>query len=145
MKKKALIPILAIVIVGAGAAYTMAKPKPKFHDRIQGTVYVLPKDFLLNLSDGRYAKLTVALVLAPGQSAGGTAAEGGTPPPEGFGTLPEEPAVRDIVTNIVTNQGGDTLISPSGRQGIKRQILQAILKSTDVKITQVLLTDVAVQ
>lgn len=142
--KKKLVIGLAVLIVGAGGAYSMAKPKPRSHDRIQGTVYVLPKEFLLNLSDGRYAKLTVGLVLAPGQSTGATA-EGGTPPPDGFGTLPEEAVVRDIVTNVITNDSGDDLISTSGRAGIKRRILQAIRSGTDVKVNEVLLTDVAVQ
>lgn len=141
--KKKIVIGLTVLIVGGGGAYSLAKPKPRSHDRIQGSVYVLPKDFLLNLSDGRYAKLTVALVLAPGQSTG--ASEAGTPPPDGFGALPEEAVVRDIVTNVITNDSGDDLISASGREGIKRRILQAIRSGTDVKVNQVLLPDVAVQ
>lgn len=144
MNKKLLITVLVLVLLGGYAAYSFAMPKPVIHDKITGAIYILPGQFLVNLSDGRYGKVTVALVLAPGQSAGGTA-EGGTPPPDGFGTLPEEPAVRDIITNILTNQSGSTLISPTGRARIKAQVKQAILSGTDVKVSAVLFTDVAVQ
>ena len=41
--------------------------------KVKGTIYVLPQTFLLNLTDGRYAKLAVALQLAPGQSDGASA------------------------------------------------------------------------
>ena len=89
MNKKLLITVVVLVLLGGYAAYSFAMPKPVIHDKITGTIYLLPRQFLVNLSDGRYGKVTVALVLAPGQSDGGTA-EGGTPPPDGFGTLPEE-------------------------------------------------------
>jgi flagellar basal body-associated protein FliL len=147
VKKKVLIPLIVVVLAAAGAKFVLAKPVKPPKAKIDGTVYVLPKDFLLNLSDGRYAKLSVALVLAPGQSTGASAGGegGGTPPPEGFGTLPQEAAVRDVVTNVVTDQGGDTLISTRGRERIKQLILAGILAHTDVKVTDVLLPDVAVQ
>jgi flagellar FliL protein len=143
-KKKVLIPLIVVVLAAAGAKFVLAKPAPAGKPKIDGTVYVLPKEFLLNLSDGRYAKIDVALVLAPGQAAGG-GAEGGTPPPDGFGTLPQEAAVRDVVTDVVTNQGGDELIDAKGREHIKALILAGIRARTDVKLTEVLLPDVAVQ
>jgi flagellar basal body-associated protein FliL len=143
-KKKVLIPLIVVLLAGVGAKFVLAKPASGPKPKIDGTVYVLGKDFLLNLSDGRYAKLSVALVLAPGQSTGSTA-EGGTPPPDGFGTLPQEAAVRDVVTDVVTDQNGDDLVSASGRERIKREILAGIRRRTDVKVTAVLLPDVAVQ
>ncbi len=87
-KKKVLIPLIVVVLAALGAKFVLAKPAPAGKPKIDGTVYVLPKEFLLNLSDGRYAKVDVALVLAPGQSPGG-GGEGGAPPPDGFGTLPQ--------------------------------------------------------
>jgi flagellar basal body-associated protein FliL len=143
-RKKVLIPLIVIVLAVAGAKFVLAKPPPAGKAKIDGTVYVLPKEFLLNLSDGRYAKLNVALVLAPGQAAGG-GGEGGTPPPDGFGTLPQEAAVRDVVTDVVTGQNGDELISAKGREHVKDLILAGIRAHTDVKVTEVLLPDVAVQ
>jgi flagellar basal body-associated protein FliL len=147
MKKKILI-VLVIVLLGGGyAAKGMLMPPKKTHDKIAGTIYVLPKEFLVNLADGRYGKVTVALNLAPGQSNGASAGgEGGGPtPPEGFGTLPEEPAIRDIITNVLTDQTGATLTTEHGRDRVKYRILLAIRKKTDVKVSDVLFTDLAVQ
>jgi hypothetical protein len=139
--KKVLIP-LVLVILGGGAAYSMAKPKPIIKDKITGTIYVLPKDFLLNLSDGHFVKLTMALVLAPGQSSGASAGGSGG---EGAGTLPEEAVIRDIVTNVITNDSGSALVSDSGRERAKREVLAAIKAQTDVKVAQVLFPDLTVQ
>lgn len=145
--KKVMIPLLVIVLAGVAAKFVLAKPPPVEKHKIDGAVYVLPKEFLLNLSDGRYAKLNVALVLAPGQpSAPAAGGEGGAvAPPEGFGTLEQEAAVRDIVTDIVTDKSGDELISASGRKKLKAEILAGIRAHTDVKVNDVLLPDVAVQ
>jgi flagellar basal body-associated protein FliL len=141
--KKILIP-LVLVIVALGAVHAMAKPAKVPKAKIQGTIYVMPKDFLLNLSDGHFVKLTVALVLAPGQS-DGAAADAGPPSGEGPGTLPEEAAIRDIVTNLITNESGGTLVSAQGREHVKHQLLAAIKQQTDVKVESVLLPDLTVQ
>jgi flagellar basal body-associated protein FliL len=144
MNKKLL--ILPIALIVAFLAYTMvlAKPAPKGKEKIVGTVYVLPKDFLLNLNDGRYAKLTVALVLAPGQS-NGAVAEAAPPAADTIGTLPEEAVVRSIVTDAVTDQSGGTIISTPGRSRIRQDILARLRAHTDLKVNDVLFTDVAVQ
>jgi flagellar basal body-associated protein FliL len=145
--KKVMVPLIALVLVGLVAKFVLAKPAPEGEHKIHGSVYVLPKEFLLNLSDGRYAKLNVALVLAPGQpSAPAGGGEGAAvEPPEGFGTLEQEAAVRDVVTDVVTDKGGDDLIGADGRKRIKREILAGIRAHTDVKVNDVLLPDVAVQ
>jgi flagellar FliL protein len=123
----------------------MTQPKPVNKDKIKGTIYVLPAPFLLNLSEGRFAKLTVGLELAPGQSDGASATASASSGENAVGTLPEEPLVREIVTNAVTNQNGETLVSNAGRAAIKRQILAAIDKQTDVKVEAVLIPDLTVQ
>lgn len=136
--------IFAVVPILLFAAYTMTKPKPKAAKmKVTGTLYVMPQSFLLNLTDGRYAKLTVALQLAPGQSDGATA--GTTTSNEGPGTLPEEAVVREIVTNAITNQSGETLVASSGRKAIRQKILSAIRRDTDVKVESVLIPDLTVQ
>ena len=145
MKKKLMI-VLPVMLVVLGGAYkfALAKPAP-VHKKISGTVYVLPKDFLINLTDGRFAKLDVALILKEGAlpAAGGEAAVAA--PPEGYGPLPQEAAVRDIVTNVVTDSSSSRLISRAGRVKLKKKILKTILKQTDVAAEDVLFTDVAVQ
>ncbi len=144
MKKKILI-IAAVVLLGGGyVAKGYLMPPAKTHDKIAGTIYILTKQFTINLRDGHYSTLNVALELAPGQSAGATG-EGAATPPDGYGTLPEEAAIRDIITNVVTDQTSGDLIDTGRRERIKHQILVAIRKGTDVKVDAVLFTDVAVQ
>jgi flagellar basal body-associated protein FliL len=146
MKKKIMIGAAVVLLGGGYVAKGMLMPKPVDKSKIKGAIYVLPKAFTLNMTDGRYATLTVALNLAPGQSDGaGAGGEGAPAPPEGFGTLPEEPAIRDIITNVVTDQKSSSLTTDAGRMRVKRTILQAIRTKTDVKVSAVLFTDVAVQ
>lgn len=146
MDKKKLIILLLVIVAGGGyAAKTMLLPKKAAaKPKIAGEIYVLPKGFTFNLTDGRYATMTVGLVLAPGQSDGATAA-GATTTPAGIGTLPEEPAIRAIITNTITDEPSQTLLSSSGRDHLQQQILTQIKTTTDVKVTGILFTDVAVQ
>ena len=142
-KKKLIIGIVAVVLLG-GVGYTMTKPKKVVKLKVAGTLYIMPQSFLLNLSEGHYAKLAVGLQLAPSQSAGASAS-GGSSGSESAGTLPEEPLVREIVTNSVTGQSGSTLISNTGRDSIKQQILTTIRTQTDLKVNAVLFPEITVQ
>jgi flagellar basal body-associated protein FliL len=146
MNKKKLIIILVVVLAGGGfAAKTFLLPKPKVPVlKIAGEIYVLPKGFTFNLTDGRYATMTIGLVLGVGQSDGATAA-GATTTPAGIGTLPEEPAIRAIITNVITNQSSPALLTATGRTHVESQILATIKSSTDVKVTSIMFTDLAVQ
>ena len=140
-KLKFIVPIAIIAALGA-YKFALAKPKPAPKPKIAGEVYVMPKDFLLNLSDGHFVKLDVALVLKEALAAGG---EGAATPPDGYGALPQEAAVRAIVTNSVTGASSNELISRHGRTELREQILKQIKKTTDVDAEEVLFTDVAVQ
>ncbi|HEY5194140.1 MAG TPA: flagellar basal body-associated FliL family protein [Solirubrobacteraceae bacterium] len=140
--KKILLALIVPILLFGG--YTMTKAKPVIKEKVKGTIYVMPQPFLLNLSDGRYAKVSVALELAPGQSDGATAGAAASSE-SGPGTLPEEAIVREIVTNAVTGQSGETLISTKGRSAIKHQILHTIQQKTDDKVEEVLFPDFTVQ
>lgn len=146
MDKKKLIIILLVLVAGGGyAAKTMLLPKKAAaKPKIAGEIYVLPKGFTFNLTDGRYATMTIGLVLAAGQSDGATAA-GATTTPAGIGTLPEEPAIRAIITNAITDQNSQALLTEKGRDTLQSEILGQIKKTTDVKVSGILFTDVAVQ
>src|SRR5271156_5372503 len=96
-KKKKLMLGVALPILILGVGFKMSQPKPVNKDKIKGTIYSMPAPFLLNLTDGRFAKLTVALELAPGQSDGATAASASSGGENAAGTLPEEPLVREII------------------------------------------------
>lgn len=145
LKNKKVLIGLVVLLVVAFEGYSMTKPKVVVKDKIQGTVYVLPSSFLLNLSDGHFAKLTLGLVLAPGQSSGAAAAGGSSPSEGGVGTLPEEAVIRDIVTNLMTNENSTTLSEDNGRNKVKHEILDAIRQQTDVKVERVLFPDLTVQ
>lgn len=148
-KLKFIIPIVLLVVVGGVYKFVLAKPKAAAaKPKVAGAVYVLPKEFIVNLADGRYAKFNIALVMKPGAetaaaSAGGEGAA--TESPEGYGTLPQEALVRSIVIDDVTDVSGSTLISEKGRSKLKKKILTGLHDHTDVEATNVLFTDVAVQ
>ncbi len=143
-KKKKIIIIAVVVLLGGGyVAKGFVMPPPPNKDKIKGTLYLMPKEFLVNLADGRYGKVDVALLLAPGQSTGATAEASGNS--GAVGTLPEEAMIRDIIVNILTNQNSNALTDAGQREKLKHQILLAITKQTDVKVSEVLFTDVAVQ
>jgi flagellar protein FliL len=144
MTKKKLIPIIVVVVaVLAFAGYSFAMPKKHVKLKINGTIYVLPKQFTFNLKGGQYATLTVGLLLAPGQSAGVTSAT--DPPPTGFGSLTEEAVIRAIITNDVTDQPESSLIATSGRKALESKILSDIHSQTDTEVDAIYFTDVAVQ
>lgn len=144
MNKKILIPVVVVVVAVLGyAGYSVAMPKKVVKPKIDGTTYILPKQFTLNLKGGQYATLTVALLLAPGQSVGVTSPT--NPPPDGFGSLTEEAEIRAIITNDVTDQPESALITASGRHSLEAKILSDINSQTDTKVTQIYFTDLAVQ
>ena len=149
MSKK--LPILAVVaLVALGGAYKFVLAKPKAAEakpKVEGTVYVLGKEFMVNLADGRFAKLTVALVLDPKDHSAAAAAghEAAAKPPEGFGTMAQEAVVRDLITDAITNAHDNELIERKGRAQLKKEILESIHKNTDVEADDVLFTDVTVQ
>src|ERR671937_2686033 len=118
MKKKLkfVIPIV-LVLVGGVYKTVLAKPPKLPKPKIAGTVYVMPKEFLLNMADGRYAKLDVSLVLDKSEVI--PTAEGSTN--DNYGPLPQERAVRDVITNIVTDTPSKDLIDRSGREELKKE------------------------
>jgi flagellar FliL protein len=141
--RKLLVAIVLTMALALGYFATMHSEKA-LHEKITGTIYVMPQPFLLNLDEGHYAKLSVALDLAPQQS-DGAGAEAPPTGAESAGTLPEEALVREIVVNAVTGQSGDTLVSATGRKAIRRRILTAIEHETDLKVQSVLFPELTVQ
>jgi len=141
--KKVMLALALPVLLFAG--YTLTKAKPVVKTRIKGSIYQMPQAFLLNLSDGRYVKLSVALELAPGQTDGAAAGGGSSSGSESAGTLPEEPLVRELVTNAVTNQSGEALTELPSRNALKHKILISIQRQTDIKVEAVLFPELTVQ
>jgi flagellar basal body-associated protein FliL len=139
-KLKIIVPIVVLLLAGAAYKLVLAAPS-EAGGKVDGKVYVLPKEFVLNLAGGRYAKLTVALVLDQGQAVDGASATA----PDGFGPLEQEPLVRQIVTDALTGAPADALTSRQGRHGYERSIRRAIGHDTDVEARAVVFTDLVVQ
>ncbi len=148
MKKK-LIIVVVVALLGVGGAYKFVLAGPKKAEakpKVEGEIYVLPKEFLVNLADGRFAKLQVALVVEPAAGGGGHGGGHGAPaPPEGYGSEPQEAIVRDLITDTLTDAADHELIKREGREQIKKKVLGAIKKHTDVHVEEVLFPDVTVQ
>jgi flagellar basal body-associated protein FliL len=140
-KLKIVIPLMLLVMLGGLYKVVLAKPAES-HAKVEGQVYVLPKEFLLNLADNHFVKLNVGLVLAEGPVP--DTAEG-APPPDGFGILEQEAVVRDVITDTVTDASSKDLVSRTGRHRLKEKVLKRLRSETDVKVNDVLFTDVAVQ
>ena len=150
MTRKKLAIALAVALVAAigGYKFGFAKEAESKPSKIHGDVYVLGKDFLVNLSDGHYAKLGIAIVVDHGAAtpAGGDGhGAAALKPPEGYGPLPQEAAVRDIVTDTLTDVEQGVLTDGEGRDELKKRILRRVKHGTDVPIHEVLFTDVSVQ
>ena len=102
----------------------LAKPaKPAAPSRRStGTVYVLGKEFLVNLADGRYAKFTAALVLDARRERRAAGGRGRAKPPEGFGAMAQEAVVREVISDAVSDVSARDvdLIEPQARERKKR-------------------------
>ena len=146
-KLKIVIPVVLLLVLGGVYKFVIAKPAAEAKPKIAGQVYVLPKEFLINLAEGRFAKLGVGIVIDEHDHSlvDAAADKHATKPPEGFGPLPQEPVIRDIITDTLTDRDASSLTDREGREKLKKKIIKRIAKITDVHVDDVLFTDVAVQ
>lgn len=144
-KLKIVVPLVLLAVLGVAYKTVLAKPKDGPAKKVEGEVYVLPRDFLVNLRDGEFAKFNVGLVVPKGAADPPKDKKKKGKPPEGFGTMPQEALIRDLVTDTVTGMAASRLISSTGRKKLKKRIERRIKAHTDVKVKDVLITDVAVQ
>lgn len=150
---KKIVPVIALLaILGGAYKFVLAKPaaaEKKPEPKVHGTVYMLEKEFLVNLADGRFAKLQVGLILSHDDTST-VAAEGGghgaaPKVPEGYGAMLQEGVVRDVITDTLTDATDKELIEKKGREHLKEEILKDIKKHTDVKVEHVIFSDLTVQ
>jgi flagellar basal body-associated protein FliL len=148
MKKKApIILIVALVVLGGAYKTVLAKPKAAAHKpHVEGTLYVLQKEFLVNLSGDRFAKLSVALVLNPKDHSAVAAGGHGAPvPPEGYGPMSQEAIVRAVITDAFTGRPAGDLEDAHKREKLREEILERLEKETDVEADDILFPDMTVQ
>lgn len=137
-KKKLLaLPIVILLVAGVGYKMFLApKPVPP-KKKIEGHVLPLDKEFVVNLADGHYGKLSVAIVVD----------ESSIPADHGSGpiVLPQNAVIRAIVTDELTGIDQAELVEREPRAELAETILKRIEKETDEKVHEVLFTDIAVQ
>ena len=144
-KLKFIIPVVVLVLAGAGYKTVLAKPPVKVKHKIEGTVVVLPKDFLINLKAGGVAKLTVGLIFKH-MPVDPAAAEGhAAKPPEGYSGLYQEAVARAVVTEELTAARRAQLLEQEGREKLKKRVLKALDKQTDLHAEEVVFSDLIVQ
>jgi flagellar basal body-associated protein FliL len=143
-KLKLILPILLVLLAVAGGAYhfvltpkASAKKAPAPH--VEGDLFALAPEFVVNLTDGHYGKVTVALLLKQAPSAAQLVPVSDTP------KLLQDPVVRATITDDLTGVQTDDLINRSKRTALRAQILKNLQKATDIEVTGVLFTDVVVQ
>lgn len=150
---KKIVPVIALLVILGGAyKFVLAKPaeaeKPAPKPKVHGTVYMLQKEFLVNLADGRFAKLQVGLILSHDDHSTEAAGGGHGPAPkvpEGYGAMLQEGVVRDVITDTLTDATDKELIESKGREHLKEEILKGIKKHTDVKAEHIIFSDLTVQ
>jgi flagellar FliL protein len=144
-KIKIVLPLL--LVLGGVYKFVLAKPAPAPKPKIAGEVYVLPKDFLVNLKGGHFAKVNVALIIKEGFTAIPAAGhgEGGAKTPDGYGGMPQEPVVRSIITENLTDISTARLQEEKSRVALQDKILKQLQTQTDTHVEHVLFTDVAIQ
>jgi len=137
MKNKKVIAIAVVLLLVVAVAYKMVlAPKPvPVKKKIEGAIVNLSPEFVLNLSEGRYAKVSVALLL----DAAPPPAEAGKP------ALEQDAVIRSIITDDLTNMKAEVLIGAESRKKVLLKIKTDILKQTDVVARAVYFTDIAVQ
>jgi flagellar basal body-associated protein FliL len=148
MVKKIVPVIVLLAVLGGVYKFVLAKPAPAApKPHVEGTVYMLQKEFLVNLADGRFAKMQIGLVLDHEDTS--TVAAGGhgaaASPPEGYGAMTQEGVVRDVITGVLTDAKDNELIAAKGREHLKEEILKELKAHTDVKVEHVLFSDLTVQ
>jgi len=140
MKKKLLIALPILLLAGGYFGYSqfMAPKAKPVKLKIKGSLVGVGDPFTVNLAHGRFARLSVALLVTKAPAAD-PAAPAGTP------VLPQNDAVRAIVTDDLTGVDSSALIAAVQRHDLEAKILADLKKSTDVPVTKLLFTDLAVQ
>ena len=144
MTKKKLIIVFAVLLLaglGGGAYMFVLSPKPakaakQDVPKIQGTLFTLQPEFVVNLASGHFGKVTVALLLKDPPVLDANAS---------VPTLVQDAAIRATITDDLTGLPLNDLVDQSARHRMERRILKDLGQTTDTKVTRVLFTDVVVQ
>ena len=148
MKKKLMIAVPVLLLVLAFVAKTIllapAPPDPKALAKEPGPIYTMAEPFVVNLADGdeapHFAKVGVALRFSMLSAAEILPAKGTEK-----AHVEGDSELRDIVISTLQKRTSTQLSGPEGRTEVKKQIVEAVNKETDLKILDVYYTEFAVQ
>jgi flagellar FliL protein len=140
LKSKKVMVVVLVLLVGLAGAYKMVlKPKKAAAvPRLPGELMPFSQPFVLNLAGGRYAKVSVAALIE-------NVPKNLTPDSNGNIPVPQEAAMRAVVTDMLTGAPASELIDPAPRRALVERLLKALRASTDNVIDKVFLTDITVQ
>jgi flagellar FliL protein len=122
--KLLVIILLAIVLAGGGffGMKIMGANKKKEPEKPKVGHVMELQEFLVNLKDKTWLKVSLALGVAEGAELHGAGEGGGH---EGGGAT-DEPKMRDIIIRVLTSKNLDDIVSPEGKEQLKKDILHAL-------------------
>jgi flagellar basal body-associated protein FliL len=139
-KKILAIPIVILLVCGVGYKFFLApKPVPPVL-KVEGTVVPLAEEFLVNLAEGRFAKVKVAVIIDAAHAGGAAHGAAGEAP-----VLAQEAVIRAIVTDELTGAPAEELVDRPHRKKLLDKLAKAMHEETDEHVEEVLFTDIAVQ
>lgn len=135
--------VLAVVLVGAVVVVPNAGA-PASGGKIEGRVYVVPGDFLIDLQDGHLAYLGVGLLLEPGEDLGVTkGGHGGASPEDGPDARAQR--VRDVVVDVVGRQPLHRFRAARSQTRVREMIRRQLAAQAGVRARRVFFTDLALR
>ena len=144
MKKKLIIAIPVLLIVGF-LGYKMFGPKPPVPKmKIEGVLAPLDPEYMINLQDGRFAKVKIALELDHADELAVELAAAGS---HGGGEAiahPQNSILRSIITDEFTGQRAEDLMDRSKRGALLEEAARRINDQSDAKVKKVIITDITV-
>jgi len=142
-KLKFILPVLVVLAAAGGGAYKFLLAKPAkaatATPKVEGSLFALTPEFVVNLTDNHYGKVTAALLLKQAPTAADLNPVAQSP------TLEQDPVIRATITDDLTGIPSNELIVRAERDKLRAEILKDLQKATDVPVSDVLFTDVVVQ
>ncbi|WP_116115053.1 flagellar basal body-associated FliL family protein [Austwickia chelonae] len=136
-----IIAVTALVVMAAaGLVFKMVlgpKEPPKDLTKEPGAVVALPEDMTLNLSDGKYLKMKLALQL----SEDATQKAGGEKALKAF----DGSKARDAAIGILGHYTMDQLLKPENKEKAQETLTKEVKERYEGKVIKVYFTDFVMQ
>ena len=141
--RKRLVLALPVLLAVAAAGWLFLKPGPPASatEKVEPGPVVQLDPITLNLSDGHYLKLGLALQLTKkaGDEAAGHASEGAAAP------LVDGAPALDAAISVLGDRSYAQLLAPGGRAKAKAAVQAVIEKRYDGKVMEIYLTQFVMQ